>query len=523
MKLNTIAGCLLLLFSIIFATISNVQGACAACNDPSGQQDVLNAEINEFLGKTSTASTEIVSSTGGLVNPRYSRQNSPSLNAKNNEAPIENLNTKTTTDQSNSQTSQASSGQTELQRSETFVSVLVPIESVSSSSIILDISPNSTEYIPSAINIPYTEFLKPGGVLKPVSELVRVLGDAGVSHDDPLLIYGECQPCGGGPSAATFVYAIMKYLGHKNVKLLDGGIDDWVKALRPTVTKPAVLAKKNYTPIIDANLFASYEYVHSGTPQIIDARTTAEFAAESIGDAVNIPYDDVLDGKKIKDEATLERLFSSIRKDTPVVVYTNTGVKASMVWLALTLLGYDARLYTWQDWLANQPKLNIAIKDAKAQPNPANTGDVIQIMVVFEDIKQDLNSETEKENNSSNETVLTIKGCATCGFGSPQGYADLTDSDGTVRIGSTSQTQKNTAVNDFKVSAIIKDIDGSQIDKVVMKRVSGDQFAGIWNANTVAGIYRIDIVASLENITKTFNDAIEVEVVSTSKFKSLGN
>ena len=46
-----------------------------------------------------------------------------------------------------------------------------------------------------------------------------------------------------------------------------------------------------------------------------------------------------------------------------------------------------------------------------------------------------------------------------------------------------------------------------------MKRISGDQFAGIWNANVAAGVYRVDIVASLENINKTFSDALEIEVV----------
>jgi thiosulfate/3-mercaptopyruvate sulfurtransferase len=37
-----------------------------------------------------------------------------------------------------------------------------------------------------------------------------------------------------------------------------------------------------------------------------------------------------------------------------VVVYTNTGVKASMIWLPLCLLGYDAKVYAWQDWKADQ-------------------------------------------------------------------------------------------------------------------------------------------------------------------------
>ena len=443
MKIIRATGCILLLFAVAAAMISSVNGECSACKGGSAtaQQDVLNNEWAAFLGKE--APKEVLSSTGGLVTPQYSRQNNPGLQVENSEASVdeENLNAKKAKDQNVSSNSEASYSQADPKRSQSFVSVLVPLERVNTSGIIVDISPNSTEYIPGAINIPYTKFLNPGGALKPISELARVLGDAGISQDDDVLIYGECQPCGGGPSAATYVYWIMKYLGHKDVKLLDGGIDDWVKSLQPTVMKPGILAAKSYTPTLKADLLATYDYMQSKTAQIVDGRTAEEFSSGSIPSAVNIAYDKVLDGKRIKDEASLQKLFASLRKDQPVVVYTNTGVKASMVWLPLMLLGYDARLYSWQDWEANQPKINIAIKDATAQPAQAKIGDVVQITVFFEDTNQ--SQKSLRENNEGNETVLTIKGCATCGFGSPQGYADLSSSDGVVKIGSTSQAQKS--------------------------------------------------------------------------------
>jgi len=37
-----------------------------------------------------------------------------------------------------------------------------------------------------------------------------------------------------------------------------------------------------------------------------------------------------------------------------VVVFTNTGLKASVVWFALELMGYDAKLYAFQNWVANK-------------------------------------------------------------------------------------------------------------------------------------------------------------------------
>ena len=512
---NRTAACILLSLAIAAAVICNASAECALCK--TGQQDVLNNEWAAFLGN-GNSSTPVYSTTGGLISPKISRQKNPSLNAKSDN------DTSSGIEDAKNENAVLNSKE-DPQKSQSFASVLVPIESADSSGIILDISPNSTEYIPGAINIPYTNFLNAGGVLKPVSEMAGVLGDAGISEKDAVLIYGECQPCGGGPSAATYVYWIMKYLGHKNVKLLDGSIDDWVAAKQPTTAEARVLPSKNYTPTLNANLLATYEYVHSKTAKIVDARTAAEFNAGSIPDAINIPYDSVLDGKKIKDEADLQKLFANAKlpKDEPVVVYTNTGVKASMVWFALTLLGYDAGIYSWQDWQAHQPKLNVDLLEATAQPNPAKTGDVVQITVVFAEENLSTSGVKKPTTNASNETVLTIKGCATCGFGSPQGFADLSSSGGVVQIGSVSQAQKSAADSGFKVTAVIHSQAGAEVSRVIIKRVSGEKFAGIWNANVAAGVYKVDIVASIEDVTKTFTDALQIEVNSTNKYKNLGN
>ena len=522
MKISRIVMCILLMMAIFAGAVSSVNGECSLCKGGSSttQQDVLNNEWAVFMGKEN-ATTEVMSSTGGLVNPRYNRENNPSLQAEKIKASASLTGAQSPTGRNVS--SALPSSHINVKRSDGFASVLVPLESANDSGIILDISPDPTELIPGAISIPYTKFLGPGGVLKSVSEMAAVLGEAGISEDDAVLIYGECQPCGGGPSAATYVYWIMKYMGHKNVKLLDGGIDDWVAALRPTVTHPASLSSKTYTPSIKSDLLATYEFMHSGTPQIIDARTAQEYKAGSIPGSVNIPYDRVLDGKRIKDKEELSDLFSYLDKNKPVVVYTNTGVKASMIWLALNLLDYDARIYAWQDWQANFPQLNIALQEKKAQPNPAKIGDVVQITVVFQEKNQSFGSETQSK--SGNETILTIKGCATCGFGSPQGYADLSSTGGVVKIGSTSQAQKSAAEKGFTVSAQVMSPSGDTVSRVVMKRIKsdGDEFAGIWNANVAAGVYTVDIVATLGEITKTFPDAMQIEVVNTSKYKNLGN
>jgi len=513
-------GSLLLLILMAAATASNAQAECSVCQggSPGTQQEILNSEWAAFLGDGPANATYVVT-TDGLISPKISRQNNPDLSTKSSDPVLSVKNS----NGSNSTTNDTASSDLarEPQRSKLAESFLVPVSEATESGILVDISPNSTEYIPGSISIPYSEFLREGGALKSVADMASVLADAGISQGDEVLIYGECQPCGGGPSASTYVYWIMKYLGHERVRLLDGGIDDWVAEKQPTEREARVLPKANYTPTLRSDLLANFEYVKSGSAQVVDARTAEEVSAGSIPGAVNIPYTSVLDGKKIKSETELQKLFSYLNKSRPVVVYTNTGVKASMVWFALMLLDYDARIYSWQDWMDKQPRMNIELREAKAQPNPARTGDPVQITAVFASQNQSSTADSRTVAAAGNETVLTVKGCATCGFGSPQGFADLTKTGGVVQIGSGAQGQKSSD-DGFRATALVRSQAGAQVASVVMKRVSGDEFAGIWNANVAGGIYSVDIVASSGNLTETFADALEIQVTGTSKYKNLG-
>ncbi len=231
--------------------------------------------------------------------------------------------------------------------------LLVPIENVSATDILLDISENATEHIQGSIAIPYTEFMDNGSLLS-VAEISKMLGDAGISRTDPVVVYGECMPCGGGPAPATYVYWILKSMGQENLRVLDGTVKDWAAAGKPVAKETAIRPSKNYTAQFTTDLIASYDYVKSGSAQIIDARTLQEFGNGSIPGSMNIPYESVITGNsRIKDETKLVKVFSILNKNQPVVVYTDTGIKGSVEWFALQLLGYDAKLYSYADYYQN--------------------------------------------------------------------------------------------------------------------------------------------------------------------------
>ena len=403
--------------------------------------------------------------------------------------------------------------------SSSFQEMLAPISSVmpasgasstnpSSYDVILDVSPEATEYIQGAINIPYANFMNKGS-LKPVSEVAKILGDAGISERDSVLVYGQCLPCGVN---SAYVYWILKYLGHENVKILDGGIDDWVAAGLPTETAPKVLPKTTYTPKLNPGLLATYDYVKNSKVQIVDARSFQEFGVGYIPGAINIPYDQVMNNGRLKSEAELQDLFSSLDRTLPVVVYSDTGAQAGSVWFAIDALGYNTSLYSWQDWTANQPRINIVLEDIRADPNPANQGSPVKITAIFRETK--IPSTSSTAGNATNKTILTIKGCATCGFGSPQGFANINKTSGVAQLGNSGQTTAPSQAGSFTCAATVTDSAGSNVGRVTMKQIAGDEYSGIWNANVPAGVYRVTLVASTSDVSNMFKDALEIEIIS---------
>ena len=402
-----------------------------------------------------------------------------------------------------------------------FAEALVSPTAVSPNDIVLDISPNATRYMKGAVNINYEGFLGESGQLKSVSDMAKLLGEAGISSNDSLVIAGECLPCGGGPSPAVFSYWLLKYLGHDKVRVLEGSIDDWAAAGRNTSNKSATKPKTDYAPRLKPKLLATYEFIVNGGAQIVDARPAKDYSIGSIPGAVNIPYENVLVNESIKPEEDLQKVFAELEKDRPVVVYTNVGVEASLVWFALNLSGYDARLYSWRDWLENQPKFNFELIKAEAKPNPVRSGQATAIAVSFQELqtKETKAAENSSSNSSPNgEVKLTVKGCATCGFGSPQSFANLDRKDGYVQIGSTGKTPQPTGVSVQKAdstlhcSAIINAPDGSETARTSLLHTTAGKYVGIWSANVAPGIYKVSIVATASGNAETFVDVLEIEV-----------
>jgi thiosulfate/3-mercaptopyruvate sulfurtransferase len=227
--------------------------------------------------------------------------------------------------------------------------ILKPIKSVSSSDVVVDVS-NGDDYakahIKSAIHVPTRSFLDENGNLKENEELAHVLGNAGISRNDPVVLYSSSESSG----EAEFAFWVLSYLGQKDIMLLDGNLADWKAVGLPVESSQNKKDVMVYEPDINSEILAEYEYVKSIQAQIADARPFTEFGKGRIPGSTALDPANVIKGDKIKDASGLDMVFARLDKDRPIVVYSDDYSRSSLVWFALQLMRYEAATYTWEDW-----------------------------------------------------------------------------------------------------------------------------------------------------------------------------
>ncbi|OPY43491.1 MAG: putative thiosulfate sulfurtransferase [Methanosaeta sp. PtaU1.Bin016] len=201
-------------------------------------------------------------------------------------------------------------------------------------------------HIKNAIHISSRDFLDSDGKLKSSQELAIVLGDAGISRDNSVVVYGTSESSG----EAEFAFLVLRYLGQREVRLLDGSLADWQAAGLPVESSESKRPRADYIPEVQSDVIANYDYVKSNQAQIVDARPFVEFGKGRIPGSTALDPATIIKGEKIKSVEDLSVVFDRLSKDRPIVVYSSDYSRSSLVWYALQLMGYKASIYTWEDW-----------------------------------------------------------------------------------------------------------------------------------------------------------------------------
>ena len=226
-------------------------------------------------------------------------------------------------------------------------------------------------HITGAINIDHNLLYDDMTMLLPANEVAQMLGKNGVNQDMKIVLYDE-----GSSKYSGRMYWILTYMGAKDVKILDGGLEAW-KAARKPVTRTATVAKATtFTPTPNAAYVATTEEVKKAVNNpayiIIDARTPEEYNGTNetdlrlghIPSAVNINYTNVLEANgNLKSNEALAALYAKagVTKDKTVIIYCKTSVRAGIEFLALKsalnfpkVKVYDGAFLEWQNNNSNK-------------------------------------------------------------------------------------------------------------------------------------------------------------------------
>ena len=242
---------------------------------------------------------------------------------------------------------------------------------------LVEIDVDTTSYdqghIPGAVGWNWQTQLQQGVVrdLLDKAGLEQLLGASGIGNDTTVVLYGD-----NNNWFAAWAYWQLKYYGHRDVRLLDGGRVKWVADGRPLTTDAPNVAAMTYTAAEpDASIRALRSHVEAnlGTAALVDVRSPREFSGEllapenlpqegsqrggHIPGAANIGWAQAVreDGTfKSADELTEVYGPRSVTADRQVIAYCRIGERAAHTWFVLSeLLGYpNVRNYdgSWTEW-----------------------------------------------------------------------------------------------------------------------------------------------------------------------------
>lgn len=199
-----------------------------------------------------------------------------------------------------------------------------------------------------------------------------LLSKSGVANDTTIVLYGD-----NNNWFAAYAFWQLKYYGHEDVRLLNGGRKKWLEEKRAltkdaTQVAPAKYAAKSPDESLRAKREEVAAAVSGKKARLVDVRSVDEFTGKIIAPpgmsetaqraghipgAVNVPWSQAAneDGT-FKSVDALRQLYGGkgVSGEGEVIAYCRIGERSSHTWFALKyLLGYEnVRNYdgSWTEW-----------------------------------------------------------------------------------------------------------------------------------------------------------------------------
>ncbi|HRA97862.1 MAG: sulfurtransferase [Nitrospira sp.] len=228
-------------------------------------------------------------------------------------------------------------------------------------------------HIPGAVQSTWHEYSDPNAVakglldpdLKRIEKRVQALG---INQDSEVVIYSNPFDNWGDEGR---MFWMLEYLGHKNLKVLDGGWVKWINERRPFEHGAVRCAPGNFVVSPVESVIIMKEELKgivrkaNSTTTIVDARSLEEYLGKEISGiprpghipgAVHVAWSGFLHpDATVKDLAGIKAQLDSkgLNPEQETVCYCTGGVRSGWLYFVLRLAGYQRlRNYpgSWWEW-----------------------------------------------------------------------------------------------------------------------------------------------------------------------------
>lgn len=192
--------------------------------------------------------------------------------------------------------------------------------------------------------------------------LARRLRSSGLLPGQPVVVYDDQQM-----AYAARARWLLRYLGHQEVWVLDGGYKAWLASGGVPDRREPPPRMGRFEPNPTSDWTCEYQEVKTltGSGCLIDSRAPSRYAgleepldpiAGHIPGAMKYFWQEVVDEQGFFRPVSWHREHWSKWADTNIVVYCGSGVTACVNLMSLEAAGINARLYSgsWSDWCSYQ-------------------------------------------------------------------------------------------------------------------------------------------------------------------------
>lgn len=228
-------------------------------------------------------------------------------------------------------------------------------------------------HIPGAVHSTWHEYSDPHavakGLLNPdLGRIEHTLSRLGMNQDSDVVIYSNPFDNWGDEGR---MFWMLEYLGHKRLRILDGGWVKWTAEKRPFEHGTVSPTMGNFKAQPVRSLIALKDdlksLVSGPHPQtaIVDARSVEEYVGKEvpgiprpghIPSAIHVAWNGFLNkDATVKDLSVIKEMLEAkgVRSGQEVICYCTGGVRSAWLYFILKLAGYPkVRNYpgSWWEW-----------------------------------------------------------------------------------------------------------------------------------------------------------------------------